>query len=196
MTASVLETVKRRKLAWLRRVTRHDSFCKTILQGTLGTDGAAVGRGNAWWTTSKSEHPLCLHQNRWQLGPPAEKTGRGFLLNRPLCPTDDRIGQGTKLNWTEQWLLKCQNESPGWRYHDSTLQDYVKHRLGELNERGMIHTLTGITVSAYMALLTVFHFINSPDNFPRSHSVLPVLFLPYLSFQLYVSLWKSPSALV
>ena len=41
---------------------------------------------------------------------------------------------------------------------------------------------------------TVFHSINSPHNSPLSHSVLPLLFLPYSSFQLYLSFWKSPSA--
>ena len=45
-----------------------------------------------------------------------------------------------------------------------------------------------------MALSPVFHSINSPDNSPFSHAVLLVLFLPYWSFQLYISLWKSPSA--
>ena len=49
-----------------------------------------------------------------------------------------------------------------------------------------------VSVSVFMALATVFHFINSPDNSPLSHSVLPVLFLPYLSFQLYISSRKSP----
>ena len=43
---------------------------------------------------------------------------------------------------------------------------------------------------------TVFHSINSPSNFPLFYSVLSVLFLPYLSFQLYISVWKSPSALI
>ena len=43
------------------------------------------------------------------------------------------------------------------------------------------------SVSVFMTLSTVFYFINSPDNFPLSHSVLLVLFLPYGSFQLYVS---------
>ena len=38
----------------------------------------------------------------------------------------------------------------------------------------------------FMALSTVFHSINFPDNSPLSHSVLPVLFLPYWSFQLHV----------
>ena len=53
-----------------------------------------------------------------------------------------------------------------------------------------------VTVSVCMALSTVFHSITSPDNSAFSHSVLPVSFLPYWSFQLYISLWKSPSALI
>ena len=38
--------------------------------------------------------------------------------------------------------------------------------------------------------------LNSPDNCSLSHSVLRVLFLPYWSFELYLSLRKSPSALI
>ena len=45
-----------------------------------------------------------------------------------------------------------------------------------------------VSVSVLMALSTVFHSINSPDNALLSHSVLPDLFLPYWSFQLYSSL--------
>ena len=41
-----------------------------------------------------------------------------------------------------------------------------------------------VSVSVFMALSTVWYSINSPDNSPLSHSVLPVLFLPYASFQL------------
>ena len=52
------------------------------------------------------------------------------------------------------------------------------------------------SIFVFMALSTVFHSMNSPDNSAFSHSVLPVLSLPYWSFQLYVSLWKSPSALI
>ena len=37
-----------------------------------------------------------------------------------------------------------------------------------------------VSVSVLMALSTVFHSINSPDNSPLSHFVLSVLFLPYL----------------
>ena len=36
-----------------------------------------------------------------------------------------------------------------------------------------------VSVSVFMALSTVFHSINSPGNSPLSHSVLPVLFLPW-----------------
>ena len=53
-----------------------------------------------------------------------------------------------------------------------------------------------VSVSVFMALSTVFHSINSPENSPLSHSVLPVSFLPYESFQLYISLRKSLSALM
>ena len=45
-----------------------------------------------------------------------------------------------------------------------------------------------VSVSAFMALSTVFHSINSPDKSPLSQSVLPVLFLPYWSNQLFISL--------
>ena len=35
------------------------------------------------------------------------------------------------------------------------------------------------SVSAFVALLTVFYSINSPDKSPLSHSVLPVFFFFY-----------------
>ena len=47
-----------------------------------------------------------------------------------------------------------------------------------------------------LALSTVFHSTNSPNDSPLSHSVLPILFLPYWSFQLITSPWRSPSALI
>ena len=42
-----------------------------------------------------------------------------------------------------------------------------------------------MSVSVFMALLIVFRSINSPDNSPFSDSVLPVLFLPNWSSQLF-----------
>ena len=47
-----------------------------------------------------------------------------------------------------------------------------------------------VSVSAFMALSIVFHSIDSPDNSPFSHSVLPVpsqLIGPFI----YISLFKS-----
>ena len=44
-----------------------------------------------------------------------------------------------------------------------------------------------VSVSVFMALSTVFHSTNSPDKSLLSHTVLPVLFLPYWSFQLFIS---------
>ena len=40
------------------------------------------------------------------------------------------------------------------------------------------------SISVLMSLSTVFNSKNSPDNSPHSHSVLPVLILPYWSVQL------------
>ena len=44
-----------------------------------------------------------------------------------------------------------------------------------------------VSVSVSMDLSTVFLSINSPDSSLLSHSVPPILFLPYWSFQLYTS---------
>ena len=41
-----------------------------------------------------------------------------------------------------------------------------------------------VSISVLMALSTVFHSINSPDNSPLSHPVLPILILPYWFRQL------------
>ena len=48
-----------------------------------------------------------------------------------------------------------------------------------------------VSISVLMALSTVFHSINSRDNSPLSHSVLPVSFLLVGPFN-YVSLYESP----
>ena len=53
-----------------------------------------VDSSPAGWTTSQIWHS-CLIQ-KWSQWLAAEKTGRGSLLNRPSCPTDYPIGQGTE----------------------------------------------------------------------------------------------------
>ena len=69
--------------------------------------------------------------------------------------------------------------------------------MSDINQPSLPTSFYSVLVSVYlfMALSVDFHSINSPDNSQFSHSVLPVLSLPYWSFQLYVSLWKSPSTL-
>ena len=47
-----------------------------------------------------------------------------------------------------------------------------------------------VSVSVFVALSVVFHSINSPNNSPFSHSVLPVFFCLTGSFN-YISLYKS-----
>ena len=47
-----------------------------------------------------------------------------------------------------------------------------------------------VSFSVFMALSTVFHSIYSLDNCPLSHFVLPVLFLPCWTFQLYIPFIK------
>ena len=47
-----------------------------------------------------------------------------------------------------------------------------------------------VSVSVFMAFSTVFLSINSPDNSPLSRSSLPVIYLPYWSFNC-ISLYGS-----
>ena len=47
-----------------------------------------------------------------------------------------------------------------------------------------------VSVSVFMALSTVFHSINSPNNSPLSHSVLSVFFCLIGPFN-YISLYES-----
>ena len=47
-----------------------------------------------------------------------------------------------------------------------------------------------VSISVFVSLSTVFHSTNSPNHSPLSHSVLPVLFLPYWPFN-YISLYES-----
>ena len=45
-----------------------------------------------------------------------------------------------------------------------------------------------VSVSVFMTLSSIFYSIHSSNNSLHPHSVLPILFLPYWSFQLYIFL--------
>ena len=64
----------------------------------------------------------------------------------------------------------------------------LRHNPTELAHSFFLFFCSRVCFCLYMALSTVFHSINSTNNSPFSHSVLPVLSLPYRSFQLYISL--------
>ena len=67
-----LATVKRQKFAWFGHVTRHESFSKTILQGTL-EGGRRCGRQRKCWIDIIKE---------WTSLPTPE------LLTKALCKKD------------------------------------------------------------------------------------------------------------
>ena len=50
----LLATVKRRKMIWFGHVTRHDSLCKTIMQGTV-EGGRRRGRQRKSWSDNVKE---------------------------------------------------------------------------------------------------------------------------------------------
>ena len=107
----LLATVKRGKLAWFGRVTRHDSLSKTSFRASWIVGDDVVGRGNVGWTTWKSRHS-CPCRNCSQGSPAGKKTEILFLLNRPLCPPEDPFDQGTELNWTAFGIFEF---SIGWK---------------------------------------------------------------------------------
>ena len=53
-----------------------------------------------------------------------------------------------------------------------------------------------VSVSVFMGLSTVFYSINSLDNSPLSHFVLPVLFLPYSTIYLFMKVFLSPDIIL
>ena len=87
-----LSSVTGRKLAWFGHATRHDSLSKPSFRTPWMTGDAAVGRGNAGWTPSKSVHP-CPCRNCSQR-PPADDRERispescVMSFRRPSRPRD------------------------------------------------------------------------------------------------------------
>ena len=65
----------------------------------------------------------------------------------------------------------------------------------DINQQSLPTSFSSVVmfISVFKALSTTFHSIISPNNAPPSCSVLPVLFLPYWSFQLYIYIFMKVS---
>ena len=89
---------------------------------------------------------------------------------------------------------ELEEELAGWCFGPSQPPRIIS-RLEEEEEEEENHTWNS-TLSTKPAIL----YSDGPTSFQSDrhvfHSVLPVLILPYWSFQLYISLRKSPSAFV
>ena len=82
----------------------HDSLSKMILQvrapWSVGGGGGALQRSEKKMLDGqrqKGRPYSCLNCVRW---PPTDKTERGSWLKSPSCPSDDPVGQGTIVDWT------------------------------------------------------------------------------------------------
>ena len=83
----LVATVKRRKLIWFGHVARHRALWRV--------GDAVVVEKRLERLHQRVDIPPKPEVSQW---PPAEKTGRGSLLNRPSCLPNDPVGQGTELN--------------------------------------------------------------------------------------------------
>ena len=62
----VLATVKRRKLMWFGHISRHDSLCKTIMQGKV-EGGRRRGRQRKSWSDNIKDWTELTMQDPWNL---------------------------------------------------------------------------------------------------------------------------------
>ena len=110
----------------------------------------------------------------WQQGGGGGKTPTNPLPNKTNEQADSSRGAG----FVVAWRVPAGSSSRG--------EDVAVYVLS-INQPSLPTPFYSVlvSVSVVMVLSTVFLSINSPDNSPLSHSVLPVLFLPYWSFQLY-----------
>ncbi len=84
---TILQTVKRRKLAWFGHVVRHDSLAKTVLQGTV-EGGRRCGRQRKSWSDNVKEWTALPMQDL--LTTAQDRAGwRMASASRPSCLPND-----------------------------------------------------------------------------------------------------------
>ena len=106
-----------------------------------------------------------------------------WRLSSTLCSCLFSFIIAVSLSLSSFFLSLCPH---GLTSHGGDVAVYV-FNINQLSLPTLLYSVLA-SVSVFMALSTVFHSINCPDNSPLSHSVLLVLFLPHCSFQLYISL--------
>ena len=98
--------------------------------------------------------------------------------------------QGTRGGLSSRWSLTRRGLLSGW----SQIR-VVSHQEWYLSSPTPFLLRSCVRFCLY-GLFNCISFHKFSWQLALSHSVLPVSFLPYWSFQLYISLWKSPSALI
>ena len=98
------------------------------------------------------------------------------FLTFPVTLTVTITDQSNFFDKTTQLMMMCQQTSPC---------GLICTRWGCCSLLFFLNSVL-VSVSVFMTLSTVFHSMNSPNNSPLSHSVLPVLCLPYWSFELHI----------
>ena len=149
--------------------------------------------GSLWfWHTCDLELRSRSSNLEWFASP------RARLLSHKVWKILHKLCLPRRQHWSLRQIRKHINYLPwivpaGSSSHDGDVMVSIRHKPPSLPIP--LYSLL-VSISVFLALSTVFHSINSPNNALRFHSVLLVLSLPHWSFQLYTSLWKSPSALI
>ena len=108
-------------------VLAEECLIGSVKDWTAGS--ARGGKGNAGQTMSKTGLLEVLAPAKEMLDrqcerldcrkcsrrPPTEKTGRAYLLNRPLCLPDNPIGQRNELNGTELICVEIEKGKVGFK---------------------------------------------------------------------------------
>ena len=156
---------------------------------TFGRISPLSGRGVFPWKVG------CLHVTKIMQGGKdikirAQKVNHGGKILWLLWP-------GIELTSLLLWIQRTTTERPHWLTFTWCGGDVVVY-VKDINHLSLPTPFYSVLVfiSVFLTLSTVFYSINCHDNSPLCHSVLPVLTLPYWSSQLYIYVWKSPSALI
>ena len=128
------------------------------------------------WRSVRAHQLLSLGLNHSTVARRDETTVSEFSLASPRGLTFTCWGCHGLCLWTGPLVgsLTLRQFSPGW------------YRLNQPSLPTPFYSVF-MSGSVFMALSTVFHSINYPDNSPLSPSVLPVLSLPYETIQLRIS---------